>query len=54
MGYVRDDWKGLRKLDQKTSNMYEYVMKAFHKIGLPTDKVCIYVMEDLSWIDKKN
>ncbi|XP_062602310.1 probable methyltransferase-like protein 25 [Saccostrea cucullata] len=36
LGYVRSDWKGLRKLDQKCKGMYEYVTKAFVKLGVPT------------------
>ena len=39
VGYVDDGWKGLRKLDQKCNNMYEYVTRAFEKLKLPTDKV---------------
>ena len=41
LGYVRSDWKGLRKLDQKSTDMFDYVMRAFIKLGLPTDKVSI-------------
>ncbi|XP_061173061.1 probable methyltransferase-like protein 25 [Saccostrea echinata] len=39
LGYVRSDWKGLRKLDQKCKGMYEYVTKAFIKLGVPTEGI---------------
>jgi hypothetical protein len=43
VGYVDDGWKGLRKLDQKCNNMYEYVTRAFEKLKLPTDKVTSFL-----------
>lgn len=41
LGYVRSDWKGLRKLDQKSQGMFDYVTRAFRKLGLPTDGVSL-------------
>lgn len=41
LGYVRSDWKGLRKLDQKSQGMFDYVTRAFQKLGLPTDGVSL-------------
>lgn len=41
LGYVRSDWKGLRKLDQKSQGMFDYVTRAFRKLGLPSDGVSL-------------
>ncbi|XP_063405487.1 probable methyltransferase-like protein 25 isoform X2 [Mytilus trossulus] len=38
-GHVDDGWKGLRKLDQKCKDMYQYVHRAFEKLNLSTDKI---------------
>ncbi|XP_069102555.1 probable methyltransferase-like protein 25 [Argopecten irradians] len=39
VGHIDPDWKGLRGLGGMTSDMYQYVTKAFTKLGLPTDKI---------------
>ncbi|KAK3098162.1 hypothetical protein FSP39_016789 [Pinctada imbricata] len=38
LGFTSDEWKGLRKLDQKCKDLPEYIHKAVHKLNLPVDQ----------------
>lgn len=39
IGYIDEKWKGLRKMDHKCKNEYEYVKRAFEIFKLPMDKI---------------
>ncbi|XP_060068347.1 probable methyltransferase-like protein 25 isoform X2 [Ylistrum balloti] len=46
VGHIDPDWKGLRGLGDITPDMYQYVVKAFTKLGLPTDKITPDLVEE--------
>ncbi|XP_021355366.1 methyltransferase-like protein 25 [Mizuhopecten yessoensis] len=46
VGHIDPDWKGLRGLGGMTPDMHQYVMKAFTRLGLPTDKITPELVED--------
>ncbi|XP_033739673.1 methyltransferase-like protein 25 [Pecten maximus] len=46
VGHIDPDWKGLRGLGGMTPDMYKYVVKAFTKLGLPTDKITPELVAD--------
>ncbi|XP_067675091.1 probable methyltransferase-like protein 25 [Haliotis asinina] len=46
VGDVRHGGQKLRKLDKRSKSLYDYVVKAFTRLGLPADKVTRDLVED--------